>query len=236
MHQRRLHRPLIAAPSTRPRSRPQTTNQEALNMTLDRSRVVTPVLASLVLLLSSLAGCGVDNLDSKADPICVDDQCTPGPSNTPSCVSSDDCPAGMSCLNGSCQPIAQTPCWTDQDCDPGAGSVCDKTWFVCVQGCQVDSDCSAGEFCNTYYRSCALPCPADNHCPGFTVCSASREPPNLTAFMCWACISVPWPCITDVDCADNQVCTAGRCNTPHALPAQPPLRFRAPPRAPSLVR
>jgi hypothetical protein len=95
-------------------------------------------------------------------------------------------------------------------------------------------DCSAGECCNSY--TAAAPSPADNHCPGVTVCSASREPANLAAFLVWSCISVPWPCTIDLDCGGNQVCTAGRCTTPRALPAQPALRLRAPSVARSLVR
>ncbi len=165
-------------------------------------------------------GICVDNVPCASDGDCPDgwtcyegqvgdvNICVPA-----SCETSDDCPAFLPCLDGTCaeptlpcgpecptgvcEEDACAPCETDADCS--AGATCE--YGLCVGGaCEEDADCPLGQTCED--GTCDLPGP-------------DLQPPG-------------GPCSHDADCDYGLVCTDGICEVPgpgdvDAGPINPPF-------------
>jgi Cys-rich repeat protein len=199
-----------------------TLNQEALTMSFKAAfRLVAPALASLALLLSSVAGCHSDSggTTSKAEARLLGGQTANGEDMCAMngwygdgvcdrfCPQPDgDCDAPGARDN----PAQATPCTSDADC--GAGQVCSSDINACAQACTTSSDCRAGELCSPYTHACGVACTRSR----LTVCPAGQFCPDDGSPVCIAAppYSPPDPCVDDTECDPTQVCTNGACTAP----------------------
>lgn len=113
------------------------------------------------------------------------------------CSSNEGCPAGQKCVEGKCI----SGCSATTDCPEG---------YVCLDGqcvvpekigaCSVNSDCSSGYGCSPEGECVAS---------GAIECVGSGE--NCpTDWGCYAGVCKPG-CETDVECAEDQKCSLGKC-------------------------
>ncbi len=102
------------------------------------------------------------------------------------------------CITG----VGTCGCTKDSDCGPAnGGQICTGTPGVCVPGCRPNGavTCPNGENCkndNDGTGTCVSGCVDDTTCPNGTHCF---DPGAGTG----VCV----PCLTNTDCAGNQVCT-----------------------------
>jgi len=73
------------------------------------------------------------------------------------CNENQECPAGYSCNDNSCQPV----CSSDASCH--GNEKCDMSVSICKPLCRKDDDCRSGEICNGLV--CNVGCRSDTDCP-----------------------------------------------------------------------
>jgi len=106
------------------------------------------------------------------------------------CVTPADCPAGMVCEGGQCQPGGDIDCDTTDECPAGYSCVSGycRPDGVLPESCETSADCPAGYFCENL--TC-YPCDEGNTLP--------------------ECTNTGTGCTTDADCPPGFICQNGIC-------------------------
>ena len=162
-------------------------------------------LLLLLLPLLGLTGCG-DKEDEAVT--CVEtnecafgESCLEGVCTARSCATSAGCPIGAWCDGGSCAEGCQSDddCYPDQGCDADAGACIDR-------GCRDTSlDCAFGEFCDLATGECY---PGNNnYCKPCISGSSDADQCGSTENLClgWG----PYGDFCGVECEQTTDCPAG---------------------------
>lgn len=164
----------------------------------------------------------------------VDGICTLYPREEPRICEGDDCPFGLSCVDGECRPATRVPCTTHNDC--AYDERCNEESGRCVQEapggdaighpCSTEADCDEGILCEPVLgRSiCTVPCDGltPRSCPTGFYCERKATAECGTGY----CAPVReagggalgTPCETSSDCGSLH-CADGICTTPCDLDA-----------------
>jgi hypothetical protein len=137
------------------------------------------------------------------------------------CSRSADCASGLECAGPDdfvgCGIAPQHQCSTTADC--GTGEVCHAIYDSCSDSgvgshcgpaCTATS-CDAGFRCNASGACEPTPCGAANPCAAPRVCGAATGGAGPVYTETHGCVAVS--CASDHDCAANEACVNGSCQT-----------------------
>lgn len=166
--------------------------------TVSPVRWMSRALLSL-LLLAALSGCpSTSSAPCDSDAECPDGRCRFGACG-PLCLDDADCPAGLTCSGGTCQPRPE--CAAATDCAEG---------FACTNGrcaCQSDAACAANQMCRQGR------CEDRARCTGNEDCTAGQRC-DVTLGTCRAACASAAECAPGLDpqaAALLYVCREGNC-------------------------
>ncbi len=145
--------------------------------------------------------------DADCEDLCFGECVDMGPVE-PSCLTDDDCGAGMTCEIVGGVACAEPVCPEGEACDPVPCE--EETIYACVPApepeCQTDADCGAGFVCASMGGVSVggeAPSESDAACAQGDDCSGDPMPyPEEDEL--FAC--VPAQCESDADCGDGLVC------------------------------
>ena len=160
------------------------------------------------------AGCGSSssnscqfNSDCKGFQVCTMGTCGDG------CHTSEDCPAGQSCVTAAdqtkiCQLPSETNCAFNTDCPAPLICAVDQR---CRNQCQVSVDCPSGQICTTA-QTCAEPSEVDpnNNLPG-SVGGASGSDGAAGATGGCPVGAETCPCFANYTCNAGLTCASNLC-------------------------
>ncbi len=107
----------------------------------------------------------VVNLDCPESSICVQETCVCITGCNP-CGGDQDCPAGLTCLDGICR--GGRACTQDEQCAPAQGCID----FECVANvsCAFNEECEDGQICSDGFCDAGSECTEHSHCPAGMFC------------------------------------------------------------------
>ncbi len=108
-------------------------------------------------------------------------------------------------------------CSTNDDCSGHTANVCNATSGLCAAGCSVDSDCSASDWCNDTTSQCTPKLPNGMHLPSdpgrVATCTGTIGSAVCQTTVCDPADDSCGLAPGDGDCADDEQCRAGTCNS-----------------------
>jgi hypothetical protein len=135
---------------------------------------------------------------------CKNGLCACSPSVDDTCVSANDCCAGLACYDGSCVKAKAQACTRDAEClaqsCPGGVCACGAPQSRCL----ADADCCTGKCSAGRYGS-----PVGEACTVSTTCAAPpHDGPNACPNGVCVCADANDACVTSADCC------SGTCSNP----------------------